>query len=172
MKVVRKNLDNGEVKVVDYPRHDTEPVYGLTGNVEFYLIERDTYPTEDARLYFIKELIECTEEQDEQLPHFKKAVIHYEVIRKPDWIIIDELNKSLGNYLDEHYPIWKRIKHTRELMEIGSGDIDSEQADRLIYLNIWREWENTCRTERDEKERLLVEQGVTPEIDTWSYKPN
>lgn len=175
MKVILRNLSTGEIKHVNYPRHDNGPVIGLSSNLRYYVTENIDYTDSfDSNLYHLKLHEEYTDEPSSTYPHIYVRRLWYELELNDVNQIIENLNNSVGDYLETCFPYWKQLKYlnryvTLTEIQVESGLMSSE-AIELEYIKSVRLWFDRVRLSRDEKEYNLVKNNVLPDFQ-WEAVP-
>lgn len=153
-------------KVVNYPNLNIQdPVIGHMHNEEYYFIEELDRPVYDYRTHKLIRTETFTEELKH--PHLPIYRISYKAERLSDEEIIIHLSTALGQYLDELYPNWERIKHNAQGSEILLQMFQGLEYDttKLIYVNSMLQWVTTCRAERDTMEANL------PALPSFNFSP-
>lgn len=155
-KVIKEVIKTGEKIECFYPRSDKNKVVGDTGH-NYYFIEEDERPKYDSKTQYLEPV--------DFLDIKKKICVRsWVTINKPNDEIIQLLNSSLSEHLDNNYPLWKRIKHIRE-KEKGNSN-----KGRKNYIESLQVWEDSCRAERDLREENLVKNNIIPSFE-WDEIP-
>lgn len=163
MRVIRKI--NDEIKEVEYPHMDiATPVVGLSQGILFYFIEQQERPVYDAFKSYLKPFENLTDKKHPEYSHLLLCERGWEVVDYSQQTIVQKLNASLGEHLDNEYPLWERQKHSDELL-IGNPD-----AERKTYIESLKTWEFSQRQERDNRETEYLTNGVFPSF-TWEPRP-
>lgn len=174
MKFLLINKINGDQKVIDYPRNDKNPIVGLAENLEIFVISDEILPY-DNRLHNIQ----CTgytltESYDQEYTHLKIANSNWIIKEKLTNEIINNLNRSLGEYLDDNYPEWERSKHAGESLRFvvkGQPNWTENDIKRISYIQATADWCRSCRLLRDQRELDLIIDNILPSFD-WIERPN
>jgi len=157
-----------------YPRKDLEPIIGLSEDIKIYVIIEENQPRYDNNQYYLEKTESYTEEIYDNYEHIFIYRISWKPIEHPKPKIINNLNKSLGDYLDTEYPLWERTKHLAEKIELLNKDehmLSESERERLELITGLDDWINRCRTERDVKEEEYVTNNVFPDFDNWDSRP-
>ena len=163
MKVIRKI--NDEIKEVEYPHVDiSNSVAGLADGIAYYFIKQSERPIYDAQKSYLKPTEVLTDKKHAEYPHLLICERGWDVVDYCQQVIIQKLNASLGEHLDNVYPLWERQKHSDELL-IGNPD-----TDRKAYIESLKTWEFTQRQERDNREANYLTNGIFPSF-TWELRP-
>lgn len=165
MKIATYN--NGEFIKIGYPRKDFKPVEKLEKGIQFYYIEenRPDYSPEKSSLKKVDGL-ELTEDKHEEYPHILKAIQNYEVIDYTQSQIINNLNRAVGEWIEERLPVWKQVKYISRFMYLDilakEGTATTEQLQEMEYLNDLDNWVIKCRADRDLREQEYLNNGIFP----------
>lgn len=164
MRVIREY--NGEIKEVDYPHVDiSKPVVGLDKAIKYYFIEQADKPAFDADKSYLKPTQTLSTDVHPKYKHLLICYRGYEIIDYTQAAIIQKLNDSLGNHLDNEYPLWERQKHSDELA------FGSPTTERKAYIESLKTWEFAQREERDNRESEYITNGVFPDLHNWESRP-
>ena len=160
-KVVKVINSTGVSIECDYPRGDKNKVIGDTIHT-YYFIKEIKKPTYDKNKSFL------VQNEDELVlgATYKTNVCNrsWSVEDYPNEVIIQRLNDSLGSHLDFNYPIPIRIKHIRE------KDKSITNQARKDYIESLQNWEDSCRTECDDREQQFIDNNISPSFE-WESKP-
>jgi len=117
MIVVKKNKT--KLKKVEYPAIWGNLVQGLDSDISFYEIQTTPYPPEyDANKHDAIEVLTITETQGDFL---KICLIEWNLQEKSQSTIINNLEKTFGDFIDSNYPIWKRVKDIVKITTKGEA---------------------------------------------------
>lgn len=170
------NQQTGEqVTCSKYPRKNiTEPIQGLV-DIKIYKIV-DTTPNYNPLLHKLeKKDFRISEDLFESNKHLLIAYQEYDQIQLSADVIINNLNNSLGEFLDKSYPIWERIKHSGfgnyYLESKINGIITEEEEEKRVMIDTLYSWITSQRELRDKKETELLTNGILPDF-TWEARPN
>lgn len=78
--------------------------------------------------------------------------------------VIENLNQSYGNYLDEQYPQVERLNHSIEL-QAGTTQ------DRVDYIKTLQSWLIDCKLDRKKRIQDYIENGIFPSFENFIIKP-
>lgn len=173
MKVIKKIVSTGEKNMIQYPRTDMGPIIGLDNDIKFYGIEETTIPDFDNKLYKLQVEEEWLDEPFNGLSHLGTYRKNYTIVPLSNDIIINNLNKSVGNWIDTEYPLWEQNKHTGQilrLMQISSYERTDEENSRYNWIIATADWAKSCRELRDLKETQLISNGILPSFE-WPLRP-
>lgn len=132
-------------KIIDkYPRKDIkEPIEGRNNPV--YIII-DNMPDFDNTTQRIKKsTIEKTNKNHKDYNHLLVAYQEYEIFDIPESEIQLKFESDFGTWIDDNYPIWKRIKHLSELINQNTTE------ERKSKIESWINWELEQREMLKEK---------------------
>lgn len=139
-----------------------------------YVIVEDNRPAYDPDKEFLQKNEECTDIIYPGSHQIKMCFHRWEVLKHQQSVIIEKLNASLGNHLDEQYPIWERAKHAGEgtyiLWDKSENKITQAQLDRKAYIDSVYAWITKCRTDRDKKETEFINKKIFPSFE-WTDRP-
>jgi len=175
MKYIVFNKKTKEQKILEaYPRKDiSEPLVGAEDIRMYVIIDKRPIFDENKSSLKIGE-IELTSDVYENHKHLLIANQLYDIIDYPKEVIINKLNTSLGNYLDEQYPLWERAKHAGEgnyiLLDMIVGKNTTDQLDRKLYIDSVYNWITKCRADRALREKEYLENDIFPSFE-WDKRP-
>ena len=162
MKVVKKNIETGDVFRTKYPRLDESEIAGLKSCYKYYMIIEEPRPQCNPNTHKL-EFVTRYEEKHPIFDHFGVATDTYDIVQLPNESIIANLNSSVGMFIDMHFPTWKQSKYL-SLLSIGCNT-DTEAFIREMF-----DWANSLRTNRDNREKQLLENNILPSFE-WEPKP-
>lgn len=162
MKVIRKI--NDKIDEVEYPRKSiSKPIVGLEKGITFYFISEFKRPSYNPQKSYLRSTDTLTEKRHPEYSHLFLCERGWDIIDYSQDEIINKLNKSLGEHLDSEYPLWKRQKHSNELI-LGTN------TERESYIKRLIEWENSQRIERDIREKNYLNSNIIPSFE-WEQIP-
>jgi len=165
MKIWKKYKGETNPKHVDYPRGDlAEPVEKLSKDIKFYAELEDEVEKKDNKKFRSVKKMTFLDEPHPLYPHLFTCKVTYTRIEIPIYEINEELNNSVGAYLDENYDIHTRIKHNYELISKATS------KERIEEITELKEWELSCIAEKDKRIEEFIKTGVFPETDNWPVK--
>lgn len=173
MKVIIYNTDTQEQKYVDYLKSDNTEIIGLAENIKIYAINEDNLPEYDSLSQKIVRIEEMTNIPDTVYPFLNKFQISWNIEQLPNEDIIGNLNNYIGDYLDGHYPIWKRIKYLN-LYTKYQNNLNNLTVEELADLNFIKgveSWVDDCRSIRDAMEIAIIESSIIPDVRTFPTIP-
>jgi hypothetical protein len=162
MKILRQNIGE-EAKLAKYNRLDMEPIEGAVTEIKWYIVNEAEKPSIN-QFEFIKTNYETTDKPNEKYPHFFVANEVHTVERISDEQIIEQLNSSLGEWLDSNYLVPTQIKHLYELISNKASELKKQNVASLTT------WQEQCRILRDQREADLFNSGILPEL-IWPNPP-
>lgn len=161
MKILRQNIGE-KAKLAKYTRNDMEPIEGASDDVKWYIVKETERPVIN-QFEVITTDYETTNKQHKKYPHFFIANEVHTINQLSNEQIIQQLDASLGSYLEENYPVWKRQRHEKQIRKGATPE-------RLEYINSFDVWETNCIALRDQRESDLFNSGTLPEL-TWPNPP-
>lgn len=175
MNVLLYNKITKQYRPIEYPRKDLKPILGDSEDNEYYFLERGSYPEEyNQIIHNVNSHIEFTEETLDNLPHIKKAKEFYTVTIKQPKEIANLLDRSVGNWIEAHHPVWKQVKYISRYIYlsqlISSGNTSKEIENEILFLNDLDTWANTCRLLRDKKQKDWEDLEIIPTFE-WPNPP-
>ena len=162
MKILRQNKGE-QVRVAKYCRNDMEPISDVTDEVKWFILSASER-TQINQFEILRTEFELTDKHHEKYPHFFIANEVHIIERISDDQIIEQLNISLGEWLDSNYLVPTQIKHLYEIMSNKASDIKKASVTALTT------WQEQCRALRDQRESDLFNSGTLPEL-TWPNPP-
>lgn len=175
MRILKRDNVTGQFEEIEkYPRSDMGEIYGLDEDVTFYILE-DEKPVYDQKTQKIENNgIDFLDENNSEHPALKRAIKQYITTDLPVNVIVENMNKSLGDHIDNKYPYWKQVKHTAEatrlFVEKGQGNWDEFDQLRFEYIMSKANWARSLRQERDQRELELRNNGIIPSF-VWDDMP-
>jgi hypothetical protein len=147
-------LINGKIANT-YPRQDIkEKVIGCK-HVIYKIV--DNIPVYDSKLQrIIKSDIKTTDELYNNLDHIKIAYQNYLVEDIKDRVLKEQFENEFGIWLDNEYPIWKRLKHSTEI----SRRISKDKIDKAKE---WQDWEF--------EQRRILEEEILNKTYNFNFYP-
>lgn len=146
MEVIRVfKGENSTMLKCQYPREDKEPVIGLDKAIEFYEIQVLPKPDEyNPEKHNIAEIWTLTETQGEFL---KVCLIEWQLTDKPQSEVLTNFNNAFGTFIDNAYPLWKRVKDVSQTTDEGI---------------IRQAQEASLRQEREAREDAYLQDNIFP----------
>ena len=167
MTKVREKLSN---KTVNYPNRSLVPLINHNGGEQFYEIVENERPQFDYRTHRVERVETYNDENiGELLPLWE---VTYTLHQLSNEQIKANVEQTLGDYLDEVYPLWERIKHT----SIGSEAMlsmiqgNAYDTDSLAYVQGQLAWVTNCRQEAKDMIVELYTNGTLPSFN-FSERP-
>jgi hypothetical protein len=188
---VIKNKHTGYTKFTnDYPGEDISKMpHGFESDKFDLYVLIDEKPDHSELQQLIETGTIYTEKYHHELSHLKICYRQYDVIDIDKNKIINQLNTAFGDYIDNQYPVWKRLKHNDELDSLQRSLFDrakssiisifssnetyllEEEKKRRDYINNMNLWLQRCRDERDFREKELIENNKYPDMINWEAVP-
>jgi len=150
MKVIKRIKSTGQLIKTEYPAIWGTLVYKLDDNLEFFEIKQLPIPEFNSHQYTAVEKLTITENIGEFLPICE---VGFELIEKSKESVLNDFNTLFGNFIDENYPLWQRIKDISNPSENGAlrlakeaelrSNRDSMELDYIdndIFPNFNFEW--------------------------------
>jgi len=148
MQVLKHIISTGQKIKVEYPRFElTEAVTGLDNDIEYYEIVETDGPNYNPDWHILNDDYELTEETGQYGEHLKKALHVYTITLKSQDDILIAFNNCFGQWIDEVYPIWKRIKDVTQPSESGT-------ARQIREMDV--------RDDRQKRENDLLNNNILP----------
>jgi hypothetical protein len=174
-KFIKRDTKTGEFSIEKYPRYDLGIVRGLDRNIKYHGIV-DNRPAIDNRLHKLIDVgYTFNDDPFEGSKNIGTAIRVYEKQQLPNETIIGFLDNSLGNHLDNLYPAWERNKHMAQASKLvilkGQANWDESDSARYQWINSLADWCSRCRTERDKREKNLLEKNILPSFE-WERRPD
>lgn len=161
MNIIVKDKSTGSYSEIPYPNIDNVELEGLTDQYNLYTITHEERPDINENIGYLVDDIQFTEKKDDDYPFLLKAVKGFKVITHSHEEIITRLNESIGQYIENNYPLWKQ---TRDQWRIINND---ERAD---YYKSLFQWADRLRAERDSRENDYIQNNIFPSFE-WEPKP-
>lgn len=166
-KFIIREINTGEIikRGISYPNTDNNSeIIGFDYNkYEIFQIKENNKPVYDDKQETV-EKIEIYTNKKSKFPKTKIFEINWKINKLSKQTIINKLNKSLVDHIDVQYPIWERIKHIDELV------LDNLDEERENYIKSCKNWLNSCRGERDERENEFLVNNIFPSFE-WENRP-
>lgn len=171
MIVLRVNTETHGQKMVEYPSADLQnPLVGLKDPYVYYHLGNAQIPTYDEKTHYCVEAITLSSEKHPEFKALNTAKKTYEIKRLPDSSIIDNLNSSVGQWIDSRFPDWKKAKYVDLKNDLlFAGYMPESNSELALYVNVLK-WANDCRLLRDRYENELVNNGQLP-LFVWPEIP-
>lgn len=150
MKVIKHIISTGTKTKVDYPAIWGEPVIGLDPDINFYEIQEQPKPPYNPEQFTISEVWTLTENVGEFL---SVCEIGWQLTEKSQTEVINNLNRTFGEFIDNAYPLWQRIKDLNYPSDEGTMRKAQEAA---------------LRDERQAREDAYINENIFPDFKfTW-----
>lgn len=138
MNVIKYTKSTGKKEKTTYPGTWGEQVPGLIEDIEFYEIE-GVMPVYNHNQYTVKEKYKLTDMVGEFL---KVCEVEYFLVEIEQAVVVNNLNSRFGKFIDNNYPLYKRINDLDKKTTDGDDRRDkywglkSEREKReLNYIN-------------------------------------
>jgi len=150
MRVIKHIKSTGEKIKQEYPAIWPTPIYRLDSNLEFYEIQIMPYPENyNPNQHNAVEILTLTETQGELL---KICLIEWDLQEKPQSEVLTNFNNSFGTFIDDAYPLWKRIKDFSQPTDEGT---------------IRQAQEASLREERQAREDAYLNENIFPNFNFY-----
>lgn len=144
----------------------SKPIENLDSNIVLYWIN-EVYPlieNPNKTRLSCEVKNEFTNETHKDYKHFKIVNRIHLTEEIPMEQVIDNLNQSYGNYLDEQYPQVERLNHS---IELQAGTTQN----RIDYIKTLQAWLIDCKLDRKKRIENYIENGIFPSFENFIVKP-
>jgi len=174
MNIILYNKITKERIFKKYPRNDLEPIVGLSDDIIVYYVIESDKPNYDNRTHSLKFNEIWSDDIYEDKEHIKICYKNYYLSQLPNEIIIENLNNSVGDWIDNNYPLWEQNKHTGQILRLRLQKEKSEWDEFDIARYEWiintADWVRSCRLKRDLYEYELMN-NIIPDF-IWDNRPD
>lgn len=172
MKLIKYSISDQTQKLATYPMANISlPDRHQDSDTIWYLTVEDIKPEYNPKTQYLSSTETLTDNIHPKYPHLLINQKSWVVENFPTENIINELNDSLGIWLDEEYPVWKRIKHMNRLITLNTiSNLSEAEVNEKNYIEALQNWEQSCRNVRDIREQEFLTNGTFPLL-TWDNQP-
>lgn len=161
------DVEKSEIVSDRYANKDISVPVDLDDGLQYYFIENDAISNPNHNQYYIERgSIELTDEEHPDYPHILKAVQTYSLVEYSSVVVLAELKRSFGEWVDNEYLPQTRTKHSDELAGIY-GEVSEE---RTLYIKSCKSWYYNLIIEYNNRVENYTNNNVFPSFE-WESKP-